>query len=94
MTFGAMYSVYSLPNMILPLFGGILTDKYGDRFMSLIFCLLISLGQLIFAVGYFALRPWIMLTGRFIFGMGGESLNITMSTLIMKWFIGSELSFS
>ncbi len=32
--------------------------------MSLIFCLLISLGQLIFAVGYFALRPWIMLTGK------------------------------
>ena len=31
MTFGAMYSVYSLPNMILPLFGGVLTDKYGNK---------------------------------------------------------------
>ena len=27
--FGLMYSVYNLPNIILPIIGGILTDKYG-----------------------------------------------------------------
>jgi MFS family permease len=31
--FGLLYTIYSLPNIILPLFGGVLTDKYG-RFIK------------------------------------------------------------
>ncbi|RHY79838.1 hypothetical protein DYB26_002571 [Aphanomyces astaci] len=28
-----LYSVYSVPNMVLPLFGGVLTDKFGPRYV-------------------------------------------------------------
>lgn len=35
-----------------------------------------------------------MILGRFIFGIGGESLNITLSTISIRWFEGDELSLS
>lgn len=35
-----------------------------------------------------------MIAGRFLFGIGGESLNVAMSTLFIKWFQGKELSSS
>ena len=31
-TFDLMYSVYSLPNIVLPLFGGLLVDRVGVIF--------------------------------------------------------------
>lgn len=40
------------------------------------------------------MNVWLMILGRFIFGLGGESLNISTATLLMKWFKGSEISFS
>jgi len=39
-----MYSVYSFPNMILPLFGGILLDKIGIRAGLFIFTTIMTLG--------------------------------------------------
>lgn len=35
-----------------------------------------------------------MIFGRFLFGLGGESLGVTMQVIINKWFVGSELSFA
>lgn len=35
-----------------------------------------------------------MILGRFIFGLGGESLGIASSIIINKWFVGKELSFA
>jgi MFS family permease len=46
-----MYSVYTLPNTILPLLGGLLICKFGYRFMFLIFGLLVFLGQFFLAIG-------------------------------------------
>ena len=30
MSYSLLYSVYSLPNIVLPLFSGIFIDMYGD----------------------------------------------------------------
>mmetsp|Transcript_12568 Transcript_12568/g.21156 ORF Transcript_12568/g.21156 Transcript_12568/m.21156 type:complete len:130 (+) Transcript_12568:49-438(+) len=46
-----LYTVYSLPNMILPLFGGIMLDKIGVRLGLLLFTLVLTLGQFIFYLG-------------------------------------------
>ncbi len=46
-----MYSVYTLPNTILPLLGGLLIYKFGYRFMFLIFGLLVFIGQFFIAIG-------------------------------------------
>ena len=35
-----------------------------------------------------------MVLGRFIFGLGGESINITGNMICVKWFQGKELSFA
>jgi hypothetical protein len=40
-----LYSVYSFPNMILPLFGGVFVDKYGTNLTLFVFCALITAGQ-------------------------------------------------
>ena len=35
-----------------------------------------------------------MVTGRFIFGMGGESQDVAQSTIVAQWFKGKELAFA
>jgi MFS family permease len=36
----------------------------------------------------------VMAFGRLVFGMGAESLNVAVTTLLAKWFRGKELSFA
>lgn len=36
----------------------------------------------------------LMIIGRFIFGLGGESLGISSSIISVVWFGGKELSFA
>ncbi len=93
-TFNLMYSVYSLPNILLPLLGGILIFKYGCRIMFLLFCFLVLIGQLIFAMGCSFMSIKTMIVGRIIFGFGGESLNIAQFVLILQWFGKNETAFS
>ena len=44
--FNLLYSVYSLPNIIVPFFGGYLLDKFGSRKLILILSAILFLGQL------------------------------------------------
>lgn len=92
--FNLMYSVYSLPNIILPLIGGLMIFKYGYRIMFLAFGLCILLGQLIFALGCSMKSIVIMLIGRTIFGFGGESINTTQFSIILQWFAPNEIAFA
>lgn len=57
--FNLLYSVYSWPNVILPFFGGYISDKLGVRLMGVVFMFLILIGQLIVALGssYIASNP-------------------------------------
>lgn len=89
-----LYSVYSLPNIILPLIGGILIFKFGYRSMFLIFGFCVLLGQLIFSIGCSTNSIYLMILGRVVFGMGGESLNTTQSAIIIQWFAPNELGIS
>jgi len=72
-----LYSIYSYPNIILPLFGGFLVDSIGIRTGVILFSTLICIGQAVFALGCSAGAYWLALLGRFIFGLGGESLGVT-----------------
>jgi MFS family permease len=69
-----LYSVYSFPNIILPFFGGILIDKLGVRVAILIFSTVLIAGQMIFTLGGFLTKYWLMILGRTLFGIGSESL--------------------
>lgn len=46
-----LYSVYSIPNTILPMLGGLLIYKYGFRIMFLIFGFLVLIGHFFVVLG-------------------------------------------
>jgi MFS family permease len=97
-----LYSVYSYPNVILPLFGGVLIDKIGINFSIILFSTLLVIGQGVFALSGFlgesttdSNLPFIVaIIGRVIFGLGAESLNVCQSTIVSRWFIGKELALA
>lgn len=89
--FGLLFSVYSLPNIIMVLLGGIFLDIIGIRKAGTIFAALCVIGVIITAAGSTFL---IMLLGRFIYGLGSESLIVTMDKILSKWFKGKELAFA
>ncbi|XP_064638715.1 major facilitator superfamily domain-containing protein 1-like isoform X2 [Lineus longissimus] len=92
-TFMGFYSFYSWPNVILCFFGGFLIDRvFGVRLGAIIFSLFVTVGQGIFALGAFVDKVWLMDMGRFIFGIGGESLCVAQNTYAVSWFKGRELN--
>jgi MFS family permease len=87
--YGLLFSYYSLPNLIMVLVGGILLDKIGIRKAGNLFTALCAIGVLLTAAGP---SFQLMLLGRFIFGLGGESLLITKTKILSKWFKRKELA--
>ncbi|XP_035233242.1 major facilitator superfamily domain-containing protein 1-like [Stegodyphus dumicola] len=91
--FTYLYAWYSWPNVILCFFGGFLIDRiFGIRLGAIIFSLIILVGQLVFALGAMIDKFWLMELGRFIFGIGGESLAVAQNTYAVSWFKGKELN--
>jgi len=91
--FSTLYSWYSLPNILLPLIGGFLMDGvFGLRAGTCIFAAFIVLGQALTAFGAYTGRFSLMQFGRFVFGVGGESLAVAQNTYTVTWFKGKELN--
>lgn len=53
---------------------------------------ILLIGQLIFAVGGLMNTFWLMIVGRFIFGVGAESLAVAQNNYAVLWFKGKELN--
>jgi len=77
MQFNLLYSVYSIPNILLPFFAGYLLDSIGIKAGILIFNFLIILGHSMFTMGTYDKTYWMLIAGRALFGVGAESLNVT-----------------
>lgn len=87
--YGLLFSFYYLPNFVMVLVGGILLDKIGIRKAGSLFAALCAIGVFMTAAGHtFPL----MLAGRLVYGLGSESLIITQSKVISKWFRGKEMA--
>ena len=88
-----LYAWYSWPNVVLSFIGGFLIDKvFGVRLGASIFSLFLIAGQFVFAAGAFINVHWLCYLGRFIFGIGGESLAVAQNTYTVKWFSGMSRS--
>ncbi|CBY19241.1 unnamed protein product [Oikopleura dioica] len=88
-----LYAWYSWPNVVLSFVGGYLIDKVlGVRLGAGIFSLFVICGQFVFAAGVFSDLLWLCYVGRFIFGIGGESLAVAQNTYTCRWFSGSTLN--
>ncbi|XP_070801147.1 lysosomal dipeptide transporter MFSD1 isoform X1 [Pituophis catenifer annectens] len=91
--FMALYAWYSWPNVFLCFFGGFLIDRvFGIRWGTIIFSCFVCVGQVIFALGAICNAFWLMEFGRFVFGIGGESLAVAQNTYAVSWFKGKELN--
>jgi len=88
---GLLNAIYSLPNIIMVLIGGIIIDRIGTKKASFIFSFLCMTGALITSLKGNLIT---MTAGRLIFGLGSESLIVAITTVIAKWFKGKELSFA
>lgn len=88
---GLLNAIYSFPNIIMVLVGGLIIDRIGTRTSVLIFTTLIMLGSIITAVTGNII---VMSVGRLIFGLGAESMIVAITTVIARWFKGKELSFA
>lgn len=88
-----LYAWYSWPNVILCFFGGFLLDRvFGIRVGTIIFAVFVLIGQVIFASGALCNKFWLMEVGRFVFGIGGESLAVAQNTYAVSWFKGNVLN--
>ena len=98
----ALYSIYSWPNTIQPFIGGWIIDSYlGVGKSAVVFSGLVLLGSGVVALSgtLYSVFPsesyvpfYIAILGRFIFGLGGESLSVAQSTMTGKWFRGHQLA--
>jgi MFS family permease len=82
---GLLNAIYAVPNIPLSLVGGILIDRIGAARASLIAAGFGFVGTVLTAVG----QPyWVMVTGRLLFGIGEETLFISLLAGVAQWFAG------
>jgi len=83
----ALYSIYSWPNTVLALAGGILIDKFlGLRRATVMFGILVCLGGWLFYIGVQSTQYPLMMVGRFVFGLGAESMSVAQSCFVARYF--------
>src|SRR5690349_19859507 len=88
---GLLQGIYSVPNIFTVVIGGLIIDRIGVKKATLLFGVLCLIGSVITVLSP---QLWVMATGRLVFGMGAESLIVSVTTLLAKWFRGKELSFA
>ncbi len=88
---GTLNAIYSFPNIVMVLVGGIIVDRFGTRVATLIFTIICAFGAFLTAIS--PLFP-VMATGRLIFGLGAESMIVAVTVAIGQWFVGKQLGFA
>ena len=92
LNFNMLYIIYSLPNIILPLFGGFLIDQWGFRIMLVSYAIAVLMGEVLVAIGCSMKSFSLMLFGRSLFSLGGECLMVSILTLLSSWFEAREMA--
>lgn len=88
---GTLNAIYSVPNIVIALFGGILADRYGAAVVGLWTAAICCLGAILTAVsGHFVL----MAAGRLLFGIGGDALFVAMLVAVGRAFSGAQVSLA
>ena len=90
-TFGWLNSAYSVSAVLTLLVGGIVIDRLGTKKAITVFALICLLGAALTAARGV---PSMMIAGRTVLGLGGESIVVAATTVVAKWFKGKELSFA
>jgi MFS family permease len=88
---GTLNAIYSAPNIVMVLIGGVLVDRFGTRTATVAFAAICLVGAIMTAAsGTFAL----MAAGRLVFGLGAESMIVAVTAALGQWFKGRLLGFA
>lgn len=88
---GTLNAIYSFPNVVMVLVGGIVVDRIGTRLAALVFAVVCLVGAILTAIS--PLFP-VMAIGRLVFGLGAESMIVAITVAIGQWFVGRQLGFA
>jgi len=88
---GMLNAIYSLPNVLLVLVGGLLVDRYGAARMAVATAAVCLAGSMLTA---FSPEFTGMAAGRLLFGIGAETLLIALTVAIVDYFAGGNLAFA
>ena len=88
---GWLNAIYSVPNIVMVLIGGIIVDRFGTRRVVLAFTAIFTLGAVVTAAApSFAS----MAAGRLLFGLGAESMIVAVTASLGQWFKGRTLGLA
>jgi len=85
-TISVLYTVYSLPNIVLSFVGGFVAEKYGTA-RTLVWTLgSIVCGHIMFVLGVKTRLGLLLVIGRIALGLGGEVAGVAVSGVVSAWF--------
>ncbi len=88
---GMLNAIYSLPNVVLLLVGGLMVDRFGAGRMMLWTAAICFAGAILTALG--TGFPG-MAAGRLLFGIGAETFNICTLAGLVRFFPSRHLAFA
>ncbi len=88
---GMLNAIYSLPNVVLVLVGGMLVDRLGAARVAVGTAAVCLVGSMLTA---FSPEFAGMAAGRLLFGVGAETMNIALTVAIVDYFAGLNLAFA
>jgi MFS family permease len=92
--FNSLYAAYSLPNLLLPLLFGYLSDSTAVASLIVGLAATSFVGQFFLYTGIKLHSDWLAILGRFVFGVGCESLGVALSSVLTHFFQEKELAFA
>lgn len=88
-----LYAIYSFPNIFLCIVGGYILDAVlGRRKGTFLFAGIVTAGQLLVTVAAYYNSILMMYVGRFLFGVGAESLALGEYAYNTYWFDKTKIS--
>jgi MFS family permease len=86
---GTLNAIYSLPNILMVLIGGVLVDRFSARSVTLVTSIICLLGAVLTALG--SEFP-VMVAGRLFFGLGAETMIVAITVAFAQWFVGRNFA--
>jgi MFS family permease len=80
---GTLNAIYSLPNVVLILVGGILVDRFGAGRMTFWTAGVCTLGAILTAASP---SFYVMASGRLLYGIGAETFSIATLAAVTRWY--------
>lgn len=88
---GLLNAIYSLPNVVLILLGGVLVDRFGAARTTLLTAGICGVGALLTA---FSPSFAGMAAGRLLYGIGAETFSIATLAGVAQYFAGGTVAFA